>query len=106
MNDDETILYSSCLNGDISIWNMIEETLKFQFKAHITLLTDIIVDDVNERLITASKDKLINIWSIGDYELLDSIPYPKAPLNKIIYLKKEKTIVSCSDDKNVKIYQL
>ena len=74
--------------------------------AHNFTVNDIIFSPEGDYFVTASRDKTLKVWDAYTFELLKVIDYKRNEghthsVNRLKWIKKDNTIISCSDDRRV-----
>ncbi|KAN0029227.1 hypothetical protein ACTFIV_011106 [Dictyostelium citrinum] len=116
INQDKTKLYSASADGWIRVWNLINDDndlSKIQmidsFRAHRRSIEKMVLND--KYLFTASSDGIIKIWSLPNspkqsYECVHKLEDHTAEVNDMCIDVENNFLVSCSFDKQIKIYDL
>jgi WD40 repeat protein len=103
----EDILYTGGRDAMLKKWNLKTQNLIHELPAHWYTINDIKV--FNDMIITASRDKKIRVWD-KDMFLLQSIDVQNGghinSVNSIAVLQTFNMIISCSDDRTIKIWNL
>ncbi|KAM9964065.1 hypothetical protein ACTFIW_005714 [Dictyostelium discoideum] len=126
INQDKTKLYSASADGYVKIWNLTnnEDLSKIQmidsFRAHRRSIEKMLLNE--KYLFTASSDGTIKIWSLptttttttskqsssssSSYECIGKLEDHTAEVNDMCIDIENNFLVSCSFDKQIKIYDL
>ena len=108
---DGNFLISSGRDAMIKVWdvkNMYKQVL--EIPAHTLQVTCIAYNPIGNLFATSSMDKTIKIWDADNFELLKVIDFARNGshtncINKILWIN-ENEFVSCSDDKNVMVWNM
>ena len=66
-------LFSCSADTTVRIWDMKTKAARATLRSHVALPTAIAFSDDGETLLTAGRDQLVHVWSLGSHELLNSI---------------------------------
>ncbi len=93
----------------ISVWNWQTEKRLHNFKAHNYAVYDLAFLDNKTKLVSASFDKSLKIWSLYDFEQLDFRTAlndgHRSSVNNITKIS-EKSFATVSDDRKIKLWTI
>lgn len=107
-DDDKTI---SCgKDGKIMIWDNQLNKLD-EVQAHNTTINSIVALGSSGIMASACRDGSIRLWNMGDLELLKVIDLylhsgHLRSVNKLIWNEFHSVLISCSDDKKIKVWKI
>jgi hypothetical protein len=82
-------------DGYIRVWSKEERALELVFPAHRGVIYSMVI--MGNHLVSASRDKSIKIWSLGDFAPLQKLTGHRQSVNAILQ-QNEHSFVSVSDD--------
>jgi WD40 repeat protein len=103
-NDD---MMSGSRDAQLKIWT--DDIEKTSLAAHLNTINKLTINPNKTMLASASRDRTIKIWNLN-YELIKVIDWAKNKahafsVNNCVWMNNE-TLVSCSDDKTVQVFEL
>lgn len=90
--------------GSIYLLSLEKPAELIQLKGHTNVVTDLVV--VDDKLISASADKTIKIWSMSKHSLLSTFTKHRFPITRIALTPQSKKIASADIYGNVLIWNL
>ncbi|HBH22697.1 MAG TPA: hypothetical protein DDY13_04660 [Cytophagales bacterium] len=108
---DGKYLISGGRDAHLNIWSTDDWSLHENIVAHMYTINFIEFAKDGRHFATASKDKTIKIWDAGSFQLLKVIDKPRHgghgnSVNKLLWKKRERQLVSCSDDRSAMVWRL
>jgi WD40 repeat protein len=97
---------TSAVDQTICFWNTDGELVQTFWHAKRNLLTCMYVDSLNNVLLLATADKVLEIRDLEDFTLLQRCQGHTDSISGIIYLKEKHQYATCSWDKTVRLWQL
>ena len=88
--------------GLIKIYNMSNQSLVLEFKAHLSMVTSLEILE-NGDLASASRDKTIKIWNGTNFKLKGELNYHTGSVNALKLLSSS-LLASGSDDYTIKVW--
>lgn len=70
-------IYSAGQDCTIKVWNLLESKLQATLTSHLSQVTEIdffVAADGGRRMVSAGRDKVLNVWDIDKFTLLYTIP--------------------------------
>lgn len=71
---DQWKLFSGGEDGNIRVWDLIQKKSISILKGHHSVIKSIEVSPCGKYLMSAGRDKVVNIWDLKDYHLEQTIP--------------------------------
>lgn len=102
---ENKILLSGGRDARLNVWDLQNECKNIEnIPAHLSTLNHIALSPSGHLFATAGRDKTIKIWDSYSFELLKVIDAARNQshtysVNKLLWLKAKKCLISCSDDK-------
>lgn len=101
-------LLSGGRDAYLNVWDLQHPELEAaqRIPAHNFTLNDIALSPNGDYLITASRDKTLKLWDAYQFDLLKVIDFTrheghKHSVNRVIWLNRDNSVVSCSDDRRI-----
>jgi WD repeat-containing protein 61 len=107
MHPTSKYLLSGSRDAHYFVWDLKQEKeLIKKVPAHNFTINDFALSMDENYFVTASRDKTIKIWDAYDFKLLKVIDRQRHQghshsVNKIIWLKRDNSVISCSDDRRI-----
>lgn len=70
-------VYSASQDCTIKVWNLLESKLQATLSSHMSPVTEMdffVTPEGGRRMISAGRDKVINVWDVDKFTLLYTIP--------------------------------
>jgi WD40 repeat protein len=106
----EDFIYSSGKDGKIIAWNKKLEKID-EIQAHNSTINSICMLGDSDIIASACRDGSIRLWQAATLELLKVIDLylhsgHLRSVNKLLWNDHAKLLISCSDDKKIKTWQI
>lgn len=104
LNRDATLASSGAADFSAKIWDSItgEEKVNLQ---HNHIVKSVAFDYSSRLLLTGTMDKSIRVYDIGNSEsVLESYSGHAGAIKRSLFCRNDKLIVSCAEDKSIKIW--
>ncbi len=66
VSKNESLLATGSTDGEITIWNLSEGTIKTKLSGHTAAITDLAFLEGNDKLISTSFDRSVRVWPLAD----------------------------------------
>lgn len=101
------LLLSGSNDKKIILWDLSEAKIFKKFEGHTDCINSIIFSKIKqETFLSTSKDGLIKLWDINNKEqLIRNYRGHEGSVNRACFSISEKVILSCGDDKTVKLWE-
>ena len=93
-------LVSGGKDGHIAVWDNSFNLIK-RFPAHRGVVYDMLA--INNCLISCSRDKIVKVWDLNNYEPIQKLMLHRQSVNKIAQ-QNENSFVTASDDHQIAIW--
>jgi len=97
---------TSAVDQTVCFWNTDGELIQTFWHARRSLLTCMYVDTINNLLLLATADKVLEIRDLEDFTLLQRCKGHTDSISGIIYLKEKNQYATSSWDKTVRLWLL
>ncbi len=112
LHPDNKYLISGSRDAHFNVWDLQNGRDRIRhIPAHNFTINFFALSPDGHYFITASRDKTLKVWDAYDFSLLKVIDYPRDQahmhsVNKVFWLKKDHSILSCGDDRQVLRWKL
>ena len=97
---------TSAVDQTVCFWNTDGELIQTFWHSRRSLLTCMYVDTINNLLLLATADKVLEIRDLEDFTLLQRCRGHTDSISGIVYLKEKNQYATCSWDKTVRLWLL
>ncbi|MEM9984001.1 MAG: WD40 repeat domain-containing protein [Bacteroidota bacterium] len=108
VHPDAKYLISGGRDAFLRVWDLQASEFRnsHQIPAHNYTVNDLAFSPQRDYFITASRDKTLKLWDAYHFELLKVVDFArneghKHSVNRVIWLSKDNSVLSCSDDRRV-----
>ena len=105
-------LISTSRDAHIKSWNSLEHySNEHSIPAHMFAINSLSISPDNKHFATGSMDKSIKVWGLDNFQLLKVIDKSRhaghaTSVNKVLWTDYNNQLLSCSDDKNISVWDL
>lgn len=100
------LLFAGLRNGDVVVFNFIQQKIIFTLKHHHKPIFDIKSVAEKKELLVASEDGSVSIWSLEDLKLVHTISVSADTVRCISISPQNKQVAFGCRDNNISIYDL
>ncbi len=100
------LLFTGLRNGDVLVFDFIEQKIIKTLKHHRAAIFDIKSAATKNELLVASEDGHVSVWSMESLELVYTIKVSNDTVRSISISPDEKLVAFGCRDNSVKIYEL
>jgi len=87
-SQNEELLVTGSIDGQVCLWKWKENQLIFQYQAHQTIVESVVFSDDNSKIASSSRDRSIKIWDVSTGQCILNLDLPLDSQNKYICIVK------------------
>lgn len=94
------LLFSGGDDATVRIWDLVAKRCVAVLEKHFSTITSLAISSHSHSLLSAGRDKVVNVWSLQDYSLRTTVPVYEA-LESISVVPDESQLMRICDHKNI-----
>lgn len=106
MCSDRQLLAIGTTNGEVLVWNYINNVLLFANKTHSDWVPAIAISREKALVASGSNDKVIKVWNDETGDLAQVLRGHEKAVRCILFIESSEQLVSGSDDKTIRIWDI
>ncbi|XP_024403982.1 protein TORMOZ EMBRYO DEFECTIVE [Physcomitrium patens] len=91
------LLFSGSDDGTVRVWDLVTKTCAAILNKHFSAVTSLDVSRNGWTLVSAGRDKVVNVWNLRDYSLQIAVPIYEA-IETVLVLPEGCGLPGCSND--------